>query len=167
MMRINAGSGQRKFGEGWTNVDINPKWQPDVVADCSHMPMFLDNSADLIVCHHNLEHYGCGEGDAMLAECSRILAPGGSLLVFVPDAPALARAYIDGTIDDYIYAVNTMGAYMDSEADRHRWIFSAKSLTQTLHGAAKWSQVKRFDWREIPGSDLARDWWVLALEAIK
>lgn len=167
MIRINLGSGQRPF-KGWTNVDVNPKWNPDVVADGAHMPMFEDGSVEVIVSHQNYEHYGLGEADAMVRECYRILRPGGSLIVTTPDLDALVRAWLAGKIDDYIFCVNLYGAYQDSEADRHKWLYTARTLDQALMKAAPWSFIKALDpWRDLPGADIARDWWILGLEAIK
>lgn len=172
MLRLNLGSGQRKFGSNlpnspWVNVDIQPRWDPDVVADCSNMPMFADGSADIIVCHHTLEHYGCGEADAMLKECYRILCVGGSLLIFLPDIHALALRWLKHEISDYIYIVNLMGGYMGDEADRHKWHYTAESLHETLDRCGHWQRFITFNYREIPGADLARDFWIAAYEAVK
>lgn len=167
MLRINLGSGQRKFGPGWTNVDINPRWTPDVVADGAHMPMFADGSADLIVSHQNYEHYGLGEADGMVRECRRILCPGGSLIITTPDLRALTDAWIKGRIDDYTFCVNLYGAYMNSEADRHKWLYTYHTLSQSLMKAAPWSRVQPFDGRPIPGASVAMDWWILAVECVK
>lgn len=165
-LKLNIGSGQRKFGEGWTNVDINPKWSPDVLADGSSMPMFEDNSADIIVLHHVLEHFGCGESDALLRECLRILKPIKPLLVFVPNMRQLAKGWIEGRIETQIFLTNVYGAYMNDEADRHKWGYTDVSLIGTLmHAGYDW--VLKFNWREIPGADIARDWWVLGIEARK
>ena len=48
-----------------------------------------------------------------------------------------------------------------------RWGFSAASLLHEVSEAAPWRQVKLFDWREIEGADIARDWWILGVEAVK
>ncbi len=166
-LRLNVGSGQRKFGDTWINCDVNPKWEPDVVCDGASMPMFADGSAELIVLHHVLEHAGLGEMDPVIRECHRILAPGGSLIATTPDLDALARAWIAGKITDYIYCVQLYGAYMDNEADRHKWNFTQKTLNQTLTGAASWSRVKAFDWRPISDASIAKDWYIIGSEAIK
>ncbi len=191
MKRLNLCSGQRPFGNScsicgakpelhpaafccdhtysplWINVDSQERWNPDVVADCSHMPMFEDASADMIVIHHGLEHFGCGEADAMLKECYRMLSKGGSLLVFVPDMRALAQRWLARQIDTQLYMTNVYGAYMGDEADRHKWGFTALPLAETLEKAG-FDKFKAFDWRKIPGADIAGpDWWILAAEAIK
>ena len=166
-LRINLGSGQRKFGAGWTNVDINPKWDPDVIADGSDMPMFNAGSAEMIVCHHTLEHYGCGEASGMVKEAWRILRPGGSLIVCVPDMNELARMWLEGALSTQVYLTNVYGAFMDSEADRHRWGFDARSLREFLASSAPWTKIVKLDFRTIPGADIARDRWILGMEAVR
>ena len=34
MLKLCVGSGQRPFSKPFINIDINPRWMPDVVADC-------------------------------------------------------------------------------------------------------------------------------------
>ena len=55
--------------------------------------------------------------DSMLRECYRILSPGGSLIATTPDLDALAHAWLEGRISDYIYCVQIFGAYRDNEGD--------------------------------------------------
>jgi len=119
------------------------------------------------VIHHGLEHFGLGEASDMLRECYRILKPGGSLIATTPDLRALAVAWLAGRIDDYIYCVQLYGAYMDSEADRHKWNFTQKTLSRTLSVEGEWMRVTPFDWREIPEADIARDWYIIGSEAVK
>lgn len=171
-MLINVGSGQRKFGMPWVNVDCQDKWSPDVIADGASMPMFDDNTAEMIVLHHVLEHFGCGEADKMLRECYRILKPQGSLIVTVPDFAALCKGWIRNQITDQIFFTNVYGAYMGDEADRHKWGFTGISLAKNLDEAIKgveggWRHVRSFDYRAIEGADIAKDWWILGIEAIK
>jgi SAM-dependent methyltransferase len=168
MIRLNVGSGQRPFKQPFINVDVNPKWRPDVVADGEHMPMFEDGSADVIVLHHVLEHFGCGEASVMIRECQRILCPGGSLLVFVPDMRKLLGMWNIGRLTTQVFMTNVYGAYMNSEADRHKWGYDKTSLVQFLTGTSKWAAWDEFNWRPIPGADIARDdSWILGVEVIK
>ena len=166
-VQLNIGSGQRPFPKPWINIDAQAKWQPDIVADGACLPMIQDGQAQCIVLHQVLEHYGCGESGGLIRECHRILRPGGSLLVFVPDMKALAKAWLAGYITTQVYLTNVYGAYMGDEADRHKWGFTADTITPFLSQAVEWVQVKRFDWREIEGASLACDWWVLTMECVK
>lgn len=166
-MKINLGSGQRPFGEGWTNIDCNPRWRPDIVADGGAMPMVESDSVEIVVAHQMIEHVGLGEFGGVIGESYRVLVPGGSLILTTPNLRELVKAWTCGRIDDYIFGVNLYGAYMSDEADRHRWLYHEGTLTKALMDAAPWSNVVLFDWRPLADADLAKDWWVLALEATK
>ena len=172
---LNVGSGQRRFdnAQGWINIDRvsrPPDQVPDVVLDASTglVDRFGRNSADCVVLHHCLEHLGCGEGDNLVRQCWDTLKPRGSLLVFVPDVRKLAGRFLNGEIDEYTFMVNMYGAYQGEESDRHAWGFSREGLRDYLQRTIPGEgQVFDFDWREIPGADIAFDWWVLGLEAVK
>jgi hypothetical protein len=167
---ICLGSGQKPYPRpAWTNVDIQPKWNPDIVADGSDLKgVFEDGSADCIVIEHSLEHYGCGEADKMLKECYRVLKKGGSLVVTVPDLRELASGLVRGKITDETYCIVLYGAFMGDEADRHKFGFTAQTLTKQLRGVANWDRVETLPvgW-QIEGSKLSRDWWICALKAVK
>lgn len=164
---INLGSGQRKFGEGWLNVDISPKHNPDVVMDSfTYLATRVDRCIDMIVLHQVLEHYGCGEADSLLRECFRTLKVGGQLLVFVPDMWKLAHMWIEGQLSDQLYFTNVYGAYQGEPGDRHYWGMTKASLTKLLKSFG--FKVCDFDWRDIPGADIARDdRWILGVQAVK
>lgn len=178
MKGLNVGSGQRRFdiSKGWINLDkicrqtvevgenlVNA--MPEVSADGLKLP-FKDSSFDYVVLHHVIEHVGLSEGAEMLAECARVVRRGGSALIFVPDIRALAVRWITGKIDDYTFMVNCMGAYMGHEEDRHRWHYTSKGLSDSAVNAG-FGKAISFDWRLIEGADIARDWWILGIEAIK
>ncbi len=169
---LNIGSGQRRFDteKGWVNIDRisrPPDQVPDLICDVGKEDLpYKEGSMDLCVLHHILEHFGCGEADTLIRQCWKVLKPGGSLLVFVPESRALAQRYILRQITSYIYNVNTHGAYQGEESDRHRWSYDHDSLREYLEGITGVMPVF-FDWREIPGADLAQDWWILGMECRK
>lgn len=162
---LNRGSGQRPFAKPWINIDAQERWQPDLVSDGAHLP-YEASSCDLVVDHHIWEHEGCGGALGLQQEAFRLLRPGGSLLVFVPDMRALAQNWLLGKLNNQVYMTNLYGAWMGDEHDRHRWGYVQASLDVELR-QCPWSEVKPFDWRTIEGASLARDWWVLAMEATK
>jgi len=172
---LNIGSGQRRFDieQGWVNIDRisrPPDQVPDFICDVGKEDLpYKEGSIDICALHHVLEHFGCGEADTLLRNCWRVLKPSGSLLVFVPDTMAIARRYILRQIDDYTLRVLTYGAYQGAEEDRHRWGYDYASLQIHLEKVLdlKGGSVKFFNWRKIPGADLARDWWILGMEAVK
>jgi hypothetical protein len=95
------------------------------------------------------------------------LKPGGSLLVFVPDLRALAKRWLEGGLTTQIYVTNLYGAFLGHEEDRHKWGFDRQSIEDFLRSSSPWREVTPFDWRQIPGADCAKDFWILAMEAVK
>jgi predicted SAM-dependent methyltransferase len=166
MLKLNLGSGQRPFAKPWVNIDIQERWSPDLVADCSHLP-YDDGSCSMIVFSHVLEHFGCGDGQGVLRESHRLLETGGSLIVAVPNLRALAQNWLMGKLDTETYIINLYGAYMGDEADRHKFGFVEETLRDEIQRAGAWHSVLPFDWRAISGMDVGKDWWVLAMEAVK
>jgi len=176
---INCGSGQRSFDNtrGWINIDCvsrPPDQVPDVVLDATKLDtVFEENSQNMVVLHHVLEHFGCGEADEVLKQCYKVLSPGGSLLVFVPDLRKLAGRWLSGELEDFQFLVNVYGAYQGLEGDRHKWGYDINLLkdyiVKTLFDGDFTQQIKikEFDWREISGADIARDWWILGMEVLK
>jgi hypothetical protein len=100
-------------------------------------------------------------------EANRVLRVGGSLLVFVPDMRKLAYQWGMGKINDYLYMVNVYGAYMGDEVDRHKWGYTEASLRKLIEANGEWKSVELFDGRKIDGADIAKDWWILGMEAVK
>lgn len=169
---LNCGSGQRPFKSTdevkWLNVDSVASWNPDIVCDGAEVSKHVDIELDYFVLHHVLEHFGCGEAEALIVEAFEVLKPGGSLLVFVPHMRALAEGYLRGKISPQIYMTNIYGAYMGHEEDRHKWGYDVELLSDFLIGPKwLWTETKLFNWRRIPGADIAEDWWILGMECIK
>lgn len=168
---LNVGSGQRPFRSGedvrWINVDNveRPNQEVDLVCDAKHLP-YDAGSIDYFVLHHVLEHFGCGEGVDLIREAYRVLKPNGSLLVFVPNIRELACHWMRGQMSTQLFLTNIYGAYMGDEADRHKWGFDMGSLFEFL-SRFPFSQITEFNYRPIPGADIAQDWWILGLEAIR
>lgn len=170
---LNVGSGQRRFDNrlGWINCDHvsrPPDQIPDMVVDGTKLvEHFGESTQDIVVLHHVIEHFGCGEADEVLVQCFKCLKSGGSLLIFVPDLRKLAGRWLSGELDDFSYFVNVYGAYQGLEGDRHKWGYDINSLHKYLKTIPGTGQIKLFDWREIPGADIARDWWILGMEIVK
>lgn len=162
---LNVGSGQRPFQKPWINIDPQEKWKPDLVADGAHLP-YEASSVDLVVYSHVWEHEGCGEAIPLQREAFRVLRPGGSLITAVPDMRALAQGWLMGRMDDITFMISAYGAFMGNDRDRHRFGYTRQTLKQELM-ACQWREVKLFDWRQIQGMDLARDYWILAMEAVR
>ena len=170
---INLGSGQRPFSSTseveWANVD--KIWhegmpEPDLICDGAKLP-YPDGTADYFVLNHVYEHAGLGEADGLIREAHRVLRPGGSLIVTVPDLRELAIGWLAGKLDTVTYAITLYGAFMGHDEDRHKFGYDKTTLTQGLSAAAEWKTVLPFDWRGIPGSSIPKDWWILGVECVR
>lgn len=80
--RLNLGAGEHWL-DGYINVDLSAGNEN---VDLGLFPWpYADCTAESIMASHILEHFSKAEARAFLAECYRILQPGGSLHVAVPD----------------------------------------------------------------------------------
>ena len=178
-MKINLASGQRPFGEGWTNIDIKDQGYPvDILTDAKDLSMIPDESVDIIVAHHLVEHLPLHHLEMYITEWRRVLRKGGILSVFVPDLREITKGWLEGRINTYIHNVNTYGAYQDSIHDLHKWGYDQQELDDRMRG---WDGSNfKFEWeirdlnptiyRSMPifeGSDCCFDWWILARMYVK
>jgi predicted SAM-dependent methyltransferase len=90
---LNLGCGAR-FHPGWTNVDVTPRDEGVIAHDLRSAVPFPEKSFDVVYHSHLLEHLPRNEAPAFLAECYRVLKPGGVLRVVVPDLEQIARLYL-------------------------------------------------------------------------
>lgn len=173
---LNIGSGQRRFETvpgviEWMNVDVvsrPPDQVPDVICDVGKEALPFDNrSVDYCVLHQVYEHFGLGEAHGLVLECMRVLRLGGSLIITVPDIRRLAERWLTRQIDDYVFMVNVYGAYQGHDGDRHKFGYTLESLISDLSKCVPKELVKPFDWRVIPGADIARDWYIAGVEIVK
>jgi predicted SAM-dependent methyltransferase len=82
-LRLHLGAGTHRL-DGWVNVDL-VGMPADVRWDLTKQLPFPNGSASGVFLEHVLEHFPLATALDMLAECSRVLAPGGIVRVGVPD----------------------------------------------------------------------------------
>ena len=75
----------RHLLDGWLATDLIPKSRHSVFLDATERFPFPDASIDRILCEHMIEHVPAEAGAALLAECRRVLAPGGRIRLATPD----------------------------------------------------------------------------------
>lgn len=110
---LNVGCGQRAISilgsslpaDGWQELrlDIDPKVDPDIVASMTDMAPVPDGSVDAVWSSHNLEHLDPHEVPVALQEFLRVLKPGGTLLLTVPDLQAVAKLVAEDRLDETLY----------------------------------------------------------------
>ena len=91
---VNIGCGSI-FHPSWTNIDVNP-FDPSVRRwNVRRGLPFRDGEADACYASHVLEHLTSAVAGQLLAECHRVLRPGGIIRLVVPDLEIIARHYLD------------------------------------------------------------------------
>lgn len=93
VIKLNLGCYNKKM-YGFTNVDIRPEVNPDLVDDVFTLGKMQDNSVDLIYACHVLEHADRNTYHEILKRWCAVLKPGGVLRVSVPDMRAVCEHYI-------------------------------------------------------------------------
>lgn len=95
MRRLNWGCGMH-FGEGWINSDVKGEPGVDLVADIRHGLPLEDGSIDYAVSIHALPEFSYPELVPVLEELHRVLVPGGTLRLALPDLRRGIEAYLGG-----------------------------------------------------------------------
>lgn len=67
--------------------------------DCRKPLPFGAETVDHILCSHFLEHIFPSEADAIITDFARVLKPGGTVHIIVPDILAMARKYVQSAGD--------------------------------------------------------------------
>lgn len=120
MTKLNLGCGPHIL-EGWINVDyslgariaktpvlgalagkvgmFNVKWDPRIhLQDLTKPLQWESGSVDFIYSSHTLEHLRREDGERLIAECVRVLKPGGVLRIVVPCLERILGRYRDGDL---------------------------------------------------------------------
>lgn len=116
MRLLNCGSGADRPPAPWINLDNlhsilhhgsqereQLDAQPNYVNhDLLSGPMpFGDATFDGIILSHVLEHFDCQAGLKLVQDCRRLLVPGGTLVVSVPDASYFRSVYSDDQVPNW------------------------------------------------------------------
>ena len=169
---LNLGCGSRVFKTcpeiEWTNIDAVGGPGVDVKMDIREVRTITRRNEvyDIIIAHQCWEHMQCGEQP--IKACYELLKPTGCLIVSVPDLEKLALMWLAGELTTQIYLTNIYGPFNGTEESIHRWGFDADYLVAQMKREAPWYKVDRFDYRTIPGAEIARDdRWILCVEGVK
>jgi predicted SAM-dependent methyltransferase len=129
---VNLGCGGR-FHQAWLNYDLVPQDASIRKANFFQRVPLADGEADVVYHSHVLEHLTYDGGRAFLKDCARVLKPGGTLRIVVPDLEAFAR--------DYVAAVDRRRAG-ESFRQQHQW--STIELVDQLVRVRRGGEMRRF-----------------------
>jgi predicted SAM-dependent methyltransferase len=149
-MRLHLGCGKRHI-PGFVHVDLDDF--PHIEHRCSieTLPMFGNDTADLIYCSHAFPYIDRVRAIETLIEWRRVLRPGGMLRLAVSDFEALVQVYQrTGDLNQILgplFGRITIRTAEGSTILYHHSVYDYKSLEALLLDAG-FQGVRRYDWRE-------------------
>lgn len=117
--------------------------------------LLLDSIATDIVASHILEHFSVRDVPAVLREWVRVLKPGGTLAVSVPDFDWICKHYIAGNPDEEPLFSYLLGGQKDHN-DYHKSVFNFQILERLMMNAGL-SDICRWrsDWADCSSLELS------------
>lgn len=170
----------RHLRPGWLATDLIPKSRHGVYLDATERFPFPDGSIDRILCEHMIEHVDADQGTALLAECRRVLVPGGRLRLATPDLAnvlSLGAPELDERREAYVEWSNAEFGAGDEGAVTvinrlfrewgHRFLYDEATLgaalagvgfTDVRRGAVGRSEDPQFDGIDFHGESIPAEW---------
>lgn len=147
MIKLNVGAGGRRL-EGYTGVDAVERPGADIVARADAIPL-PDGCAEEVMAIHLVEHVHPWQVPDLLREWYRLLAPGGLLVLEMPDLVKCCRNIVEG----FTYAgkhpdqAGLFGLYGDPREEdpymSHKWGHTFRSIKPTVAEAGFVDIVER------------------------
>jgi predicted SAM-dependent methyltransferase len=154
-LRLNLGCGDYPL-EGFVNVDAVAGRTVDAVLTVPPLP-WPDASVTEIYMGHLLEHLDHRRGMELLGECYRVLQPGGSIGVVVPDFREVAQRYVDNEYAPFEWSTGTHDMrdldelchfllFSTVQPSNHRWAYDERTLRRSLElvGFEVISEIDRY-----------------------
>jgi SAM-dependent methyltransferase len=128
--RLHLGCGSQ-VKAGWLNVDLDSR--ADVRLDLRRpLPLPRDHFV-LIYSEHFLEQIAYPEpASGLVRECYRLLKPGGTFSVVVPDIVLVMKNYFEGGTPEYYQAQRTFHpAWCETQIEHINWNFRQEANTSS------------------------------------
>lgn len=159
-LKIDLGGGYRAGTNGWITIDVSHEC--DLYWDLRYGIPFGDGTVDKVYSSHLFEHLPYGDGQKLLAEALRVLKPGGTFSIVVPNARLYVEHYmgireLPPEFFGWTPALNSTTRidalnYVAYMAGEHKYLFDQENLLHIL-SAVGFENVgaREFD----PETDLA------------
>jgi predicted SAM-dependent methyltransferase len=143
---------------GWTIVNAQPAPSVDVVGTVTDLSMFADGAAEAVYASHVYEHLSNREVGVALRESQRVLAPGGTIMIAVPDLDVLTKMLTHPALniqDRWHVQRMIYGGQIDAY-DFHKSGFTFDLLSAVLAEAGFVGVVRVADFGLFPDTSLAQ-----------
>jgi predicted SAM-dependent methyltransferase len=158
-LKINLGCGGRQF-PGYIHVDLDDHDFIDHRHDFRTLPMFDDNTADLIYCCGAFAYIDRDDALTVLKEWNRVLKVGGILRLSVTDFEKTIKLYHDsGDIESLGILGPLFGKWKIKNGNHEMYIYQKtvydfKSIKDKFEKSG-FNNVRKWDWKKEfpPGYD--------------
>jgi predicted SAM-dependent methyltransferase len=116
-MKVEIGAGEKPHPDYDIHLDLLPLPDIEVISRVDRLP-FRTASLDGLRANHVLEHQSYELLEPTVAEWARVLRPGASLDIGVPDARSIAEQWVRGEIDTAEANYWILGGHSDRAAHK-------------------------------------------------
>lgn len=138
--KLHVGCGD-DYLDGYINIDADPASRADLVIDVSQLALFPGASVDLIESYHFLEHLYFFDATWTLRQWFRLLKPGGTVVIELPDLDVCVRD-LGKHFSDTGYDLAMVGIYGNPPQVKrgggslaHKWGWNFNALSDQLSKA--------------------------------
>ena len=153
-VKLHLGCGKR-FLAGYTHIDLSDFDHIDYQHKIDYLPFIDNDSVDLIYSSHAFEYFDRVEAESVLLEWKRVLKPGGTLRLAVPDFEALTNIYRETKNLDLILGP-VYGRWPVPGGDivvYHKTVYDFNSLKNILEKAGFYN-IQTWDWEKVFVKDI-------------
>lgn len=151
MVNLHLGCGKR-YIPGFIHIDLSTYDHIDYVHDIRTLPMFEDNTVNLIYACHVISYFDRLEIVDVLKEWRRVLKLDGILRLSVTDFEVVSKLYNEGyTLNDILGPI--FGRWDTGNGIVYqKTIYDYDSISKLLYSEG-FTNVGRWDWRETIHKD--------------
>jgi predicted SAM-dependent methyltransferase len=149
-MKIHLGCGKR-YIPGFIHIDAIDFPHVDQVTSIDRLSFLPDASVDVIYNCHVFEHFKRSEVHKVLTEWRRVLRPGGTLRISVPDFACICKVYTEHQKLELV--IGALFGRQDYLYNIHYTTYDFRTLSATLQEAG-FENVRRYDWRDTEHADI-------------
>jgi predicted SAM-dependent methyltransferase len=149
-MKLHLGCGKR-YIPGYVHIDAVDFPHVDHVTSIDNLSFIGDDTVDVIYNCHVLEHFKRRDVPRVLSEWHRVLRPGGTLRISVPDLEAVCEIY--RKTGDIELVIGALFGRQDYLYNIHYNVFDLVSLSKVLKKVG-FVDVRKYDWRSCEHADV-------------